>query len=173
MRWRLVPATSPWPSTATYRTRTSYFGAWCDASSRTGSPGCSPYSTNPIPSRGYAGTVRRHLPRHYTPSEKARVLEYAADHGVTAAAKHFGTSRFSIYDWRRHPGLRPSQIRNQLRRKGYPQAPPGVHVPGISFPWEAARRTGLTSSRTRATASVSRSGASETSLRRRKALHCL
>jgi len=92
--------------------------------------------------------------RRYTPSEKARVLEYAADHGVTAAAKHFGTSRFSIYDWRRkvrraaegegpsptsgpdpkkvevqrdreilaewrrHPGLGPSQIRNQLRRKG-------------------------------------------------------
>ena len=34
--------------------------------------------------------------RRYTPSEKARILEYAADHGVTAAAKHFGTSRFSI-----------------------------------------------------------------------------
>ena len=92
--------------------------------------------------------------RLYTPSEKARILEYAGDHGVTAAAKHFGASRFSIYDWRRkvrraaggqgpsptsgpdpkdlekqrdreilaewrrHPGLGPSQIRNQLRRKG-------------------------------------------------------
>jgi len=92
--------------------------------------------------------------RLYTPSEKARILEHAAAHGVTAAAKHFGVSRFSVYDWRRkvrraatgqgssptsgpapkdlearrdaeilaewrrHPGLGPSQIRNQLRRKG-------------------------------------------------------
>ena len=92
--------------------------------------------------------------RSYTPSEKAVVLEHAARHGVTAAAKKFGASRYSIYEWRRkvakaakgegasptsglapseiearrdreilgewskHPGLGPSQIRNQLRRRG-------------------------------------------------------
>jgi putative transposase len=96
----------------------------------------------------------RKVARRYTPSEKARVLEYAAEHGVQAAAKRFGASRFSIYDWKRkveraaagqgesptsgpsadeleaqrdreilgewhqHPGLGPSQIRNQLRRRG-------------------------------------------------------
>jgi len=92
--------------------------------------------------------------RSYTPSEKARALEYAAEHGVTKAAEHFGISRFSLYEWRRklkkaaagegpsptsgpapadieeqrdreilgewrkHPGLGPSQVRNQLRRRG-------------------------------------------------------
>ncbi len=92
--------------------------------------------------------------RRYTPSEKAVILEYASIHGVTETWKHFGVSRFSIYDWRRkvrlaaegkgdsptsgpapkdieaqrdreilghwhkHPGLGPSQIRNQLRRQG-------------------------------------------------------
>lgn len=90
----------------------------------------------------------------YTPSERARALEYAAAEGVTAASRKFGISRFTIYDWRRrvylhaegkaaespvvgsdknpaverdrrilaewkrHPGLGPSQVRNQLRRQG-------------------------------------------------------
>jgi len=92
--------------------------------------------------------------RRYTPSEKARILEYASEHGVSAACREYGVSRFSIYEWRRkveraaagegsspttgpspaelaaqrdqeilaewhrHPGLGPSQIRNQLRRRG-------------------------------------------------------
>lgn len=92
--------------------------------------------------------------RRYTPSERARILEYSSAHGVTAASKEFGTSRYSIYEWqrrveaaargegdsptsgpdpatveeqrdreilgewRRNPGLGPSQIRNQLRRRG-------------------------------------------------------
>ncbi len=96
----------------------------------------------------------RRVARLYTPSEKAQALEYAAAHGVTAAYKKLGISRFSLYEWRRrvqraaegqgdspttgpnpadieaqrdreildqwrrHPGLGPSQIRNQLRRKG-------------------------------------------------------
>ena len=37
----------------------------------------------------------------YTPSQKAEILEHAATHGVTEAAKKFGVSRFSIYDWQR------------------------------------------------------------------------
>lgn len=92
--------------------------------------------------------------RRYTPSEKARALEYAGQHGPSAAARDLGVSRFALRDWRRkakraaqgqgesptsgeapeavreqrdreilnewrrHPGLGPSQIRNQLRRKG-------------------------------------------------------
>jgi putative transposase len=96
----------------------------------------------------------RQVARRYTPSERAEVLEYAAESGVSAAHDKFGVSRFTIYDWRRkveraaagkgpsptagpsaetieaqrdaeilqewkrHPGLGPSQVRNQLRRKG-------------------------------------------------------
>lgn len=103
----------------------------------------------PVPS----SEVKR-VARSYTPSEKAEALEYAAIHGVSAAADKFSISRFSIYDWqrklkqaargagpsptsgssprtieeqrdqeilgewRKHPGLGPSQIRNQLRRRG-------------------------------------------------------
>ncbi len=37
--------------------------------------------------------------RHYTPSRKAEIVEYAPAHGVTAAAKQFGASRFSVYHW--------------------------------------------------------------------------
>lgn len=91
----------------------------------------------------------------YTPSQRAQVLEFAAREGATAAAIHFGVSRFSIYEWQRrtrlhaegkaadspvvgpdddraasrdhrilsewkaHPGLGPSQVRNQLRRQGF------------------------------------------------------
>ena len=92
--------------------------------------------------------------KSYTPSQKAEILEYAAEHGPTEASTKFGVSRFSIQDWKRkvskaaagqgpsptsgpapkdieavrdrevldewhkHPGLGPSQIVNQLRRKG-------------------------------------------------------
>ena len=44
---------------------------------------------------------RSHVARLYTPSQKAETLEHAAKHGVSAAAEHFGISRFSIYDWKR------------------------------------------------------------------------
>ena len=92
--------------------------------------------------------------RRYTPSERARALELAAEVGVAEAGRQLGISRFSIYEWQRklklfnagkaetspvegtdedveaardrkilemwktHPGLGPSQVRNQLRRGG-------------------------------------------------------
>jgi len=92
--------------------------------------------------------------RRYTPSEKARALEYAAEHGMSQASKYLGISRFALYDWkdkvakaaegegqsptsgpapseleaqrdreilsewRKHAGLGPSQVQNQLRRRG-------------------------------------------------------
>ena len=97
---------------------------------------------------------RSRVAKVYTPSQKAEAVEYAAAHGVTAAAVKFAMTRFSIYDWQRqvkraaagqgpspttgpapkdieaardreileeykqHPGLGPSQVVNQLRRKG-------------------------------------------------------
>lgn len=99
--------------------------------------------------------ARRRVAKVYTPSERARVLEFASQEGVVAAAIKYGISRFSIYEWRRrtklhsegkavdsptvgcdenhaaardhrilsewkaHPGLGPSQVRNQLRRQGF------------------------------------------------------
>lgn len=90
----------------------------------------------------------------YTPSQRARILEYAAENGITEASRNFGVTRFSIYnwqhkvklhatgkapdspvtgsdedstsardqrilkEWKTHPGLGPSQVRNQLRRQG-------------------------------------------------------
>jgi len=96
----------------------------------------------------------KRVARRYTPSQKAKALEYAAMHGVLAASRHFGISRYSLYawrrqvgkaakgdgaspvsgpshvqveeqrdrevlaEWRKHPGLGPSQVRNQLRRRG-------------------------------------------------------
>lgn len=98
--------------------------------------------------------ARKQVAKKYTPSQKAEAVEYAAAHGVSAAAAQLGMSRFTIHEWqrkvekaaagqgespttgpapaaieaqrdgeilaeyKRHPGLGPSQIRNQLRRKG-------------------------------------------------------
>ncbi|MCA9857102.1 MAG: DDE-type integrase/transposase/recombinase, partial [Dehalococcoidia bacterium] len=44
---------------------------------------------------------KKRTARLYTPSEKAEILEYAASHGVSAAAVRFDVSRYSVYDWRR------------------------------------------------------------------------
>ncbi|HOY82937.1 MAG TPA: DDE-type integrase/transposase/recombinase [Rhodoglobus sp.] len=93
------------------------------------------------------------MAKRYTPSQRAEILELAAQEGASAASAARGVSRFAIYDWRRkveraasgkgssptsgpapeeieerrdreilaewkkHPGLGPSQIRNQLRAK--------------------------------------------------------
>ena len=125
-------------------------------------PGASPGDSNKgaavdvsaEPRQHGAKTKKRAVARRYTPSQRAEILEYAAEHGPAAAKKEFGASRFSIREWqrkvraaargqgespttgpdpkmveeqrdreildewKRHPGLGPSQIRNQLRRKG-------------------------------------------------------
>ena len=92
--------------------------------------------------------------KRYTPSQKAEIVEYASTHSVLEASRHFGASRFAIYDWHKrvakaargegpsptsgpsasaieeqrdreilgewhkHRGLGPSQIKNQLARRG-------------------------------------------------------
>ena len=97
---------------------------------------------------------KKRTARRYTPSEKAVILEDAAELGVSAASRKHEVTRFSIYGWQRkvrlaaagegesptsgpdpadveaqrdqeilrmwhqHPGLGPSQVRNQLRRQG-------------------------------------------------------
>jgi len=96
----------------------------------------------------------RKVARHYTPSQKAQILEYAAKRGPMKTHRKFGVSRWSIREWQRkvrlaaqgkgpsptsgpdpkdievqrdreilnewhrQSGLGPSQIKNQLRRKG-------------------------------------------------------
>ena len=50
---------------------------------------------------GASPAKRSRVAKLYTPSQKAETLEYAAKDGVSAAAEHYGVSRFSIYDWQR------------------------------------------------------------------------
>ena len=52
-----------------------------------------------------AASSKSNVAKSYKPSLRARVLEYAAEHGVTAAAREFGVTRFSIYDWQRRVTL--------------------------------------------------------------------
>lgn len=110
-------------------------------------------SDGPAPlAAGTGSKASPHIAKSYTPSQRAQILERAARDGVSVAAKAFGVSRFSVYEWRhkverasagqgtsptsgpaqseleaqrdqeilaewhRHPGLGPSQVRNQLRR---------------------------------------------------------
>jgi putative transposase len=116
--------------------------------------GREPEATDAEASAQGAAPQTRRVARRYTPSERGRILEHAAAHGVSAASQASGASRFSIYEWQRrlakaargegdsptsgpdpvtveaqrdreiletwhrHPGLGPSQIRNQLRRQG-------------------------------------------------------
>jgi len=144
-----------------------------------------PAEAAPVP----AAPKKRKPARRYTPSEKAVILEYAAQHGVMEASTEHAVSRFSIYDWQRklrlaaegkgsaptagpdpaeieaqrdreilqmwhqHPGLGPSQVRNQLRRQGVKVAvhtvrrvmeeagyrPPKVKSQRHDERWEAVR----------------------------------
>lgn len=55
-----------------------------------------PTTTEPVA----AAAPRRRVAKIYTPSQRAEMLEYAAEHGISATSTKFKTSRFSIYDWR-------------------------------------------------------------------------
>ena len=44
---------------------------------------------------------RKVVAKSYTPSQKAEAVEYAREHGVSAASKQLGVSRFSLYAWLR------------------------------------------------------------------------
>jgi transposase-like protein len=39
--------------------------------------------------------------KRYSPAQRKEILEYAKNHSVTEAAKEFGLTETSIYDWRR------------------------------------------------------------------------
>jgi putative transposase len=50
---------------------------------------------------GSSPKAKKRIAKVYTPTQKASILEYAAEHGVKGASEKFGASRFSIYDWQR------------------------------------------------------------------------
>ena len=124
---------------------------WVAVAKRASAVEAEPENTEP---QAPTAPTRSKTQKRYTPSQKAQILEFAAEHTVTQATREFDVSKFSIYKWReqvqraangegdsptsgpdpadieaqrdkeildeysRNPGLGPSQIRNQLRRKG-------------------------------------------------------
>jgi len=149
---------SNWQHKARHKVSTVQIAPTVDVSAEPETVSLSPMEmvlppTSEIESASKQKPVRR-VARVYTPSERARILEYAANEGYTVASKKFGVTRFSIYSWQRrarlhaqgkiadspvvgsdenlaavrdrhilkewqtHPGLGPSQVRNQLRRQG-------------------------------------------------------
>jgi transposase-like protein len=56
-----------------------------------------PVNAEPAPSP----KKHKKVAKAYTPSQRAVVLEHAAQHGVTAASQEHGVSRWTIYEWRR------------------------------------------------------------------------
>ena len=83
-------------------------------------PVVAPAEAAPAP----AAPKKRKLARRYTPSEKAVILEYAAQHGVMEASTEHAVSRFSIYDWQRKLRLaaegrarRPPRARTRPRSR--------------------------------------------------------
>ena len=81
------------------------------------------------PSPSPAPPTKR-VAKRYTPSQKAEIVEYAATHSVLEASRHFGASRFAIYDWQKRvakaargegpsptSGPSPSEIEEQRDRE--------------------------------------------------------
>jgi putative transposase len=58
------------------------------------------YMSEPVALPGASPAKRSRVARLYTPTQKAEALEYTVKYGVSAAAEHFGISRFSIHDWK-------------------------------------------------------------------------
>lgn len=55
----------------------------------------------PMPAPSSPKPLCPRVAKRYTPSQKAEIVEYAAAHSVLEASRHFGASRFAIYDWQK------------------------------------------------------------------------
>ncbi len=85
--------------------------------------------------------------KFYSPSLKAKVLEYVAENGITAAAKEFGVTRFSIYEWKRRVRLHAQGKATDSPIVGSDDDPAGLRDQRILKEWKAS--TGLGPSQVR------------------------
>jgi len=85
---------------------------------------------------------KKRVARIYTPSERARALEYAAKHGPSSAARELGISRFSITEWRRKAKLAAAgePVKNPLA--GPDEDPAKEKERRVLAEWEAHRGLG-------------------------------
>lgn len=85
--------------------------------------------------------------KFYSPSLKAQVLEYVAQHGVTEASKKFSISRFSIYDWQRKVRLHADGKAKDSPVMGNDEDPATIRDQRILTEWKSS--TGLGPSQVR------------------------
>jgi len=85
--------------------------------------------------------------KFYSPSLKAQVLEYAAQHGITEAASKFGATRFSIYSWRRKVKLHAEGNAKDSPVVGSDEDPAAIRDQRILAEWKSS--TGLGPSQVR------------------------
>lgn len=89
----------------------------------------------------------KRVAKFYSPSLKAQILEYVAQHGVTEAAEKFGVSRFAIYDWRRKIKLHTDGKADENPLAGSDENPDLLRDQRILAEWRSS--TGLGPSQVR------------------------
>lgn len=89
-------------------------------------------------------TQEKRVAKFYSPSQKAQILEYVAQHGATEAAEKFGVSRFSIYDWRRKLKLHADGKADENPLTGSDENPNGLRDQRILAEWRSSTGLGPT-----------------------------
>jgi len=89
----------------------------------------------------------KRVAKFYSPSLKAQILEYAAQYGVTEAARKFGVTRFTIYDWQRQAKLRAEGKAKDSPVVGSDENPTVLRDQRILAEWKSS--TGLGPSQVR------------------------
>lgn len=89
----------------------------------------------------------KRVAKFYSPSLKAQILEYAAQHGVTEASTQFGATRFAIYDWRRKIKLHADGKADENPLTGSDENPDLLRDQRILAEWKSS--TGLGPSQVR------------------------
>lgn len=89
----------------------------------------------------------KRVAKFYSPSLKAQILEYVAQHGITEAAEKFGVSRFAIYDWQRKVKLHAEGKAKNSPVTGSDENPDQLRDHRILAEWKSS--TGLGPSQVR------------------------
>ena len=104
-------------------------------------PAVAPVATEK-PAERKAERGKKKVAKFYSPSLKAQVLEYVAQHGISEASRKFSVTRFAIYDWQRKVKLHADGKAKVSPVVGADENPAAIRDQRIVAEWKSSAGLG-------------------------------